>query len=156
MVDVATGRIVGEPITSPKFPEPSKLGGPKWEGMARDAEGNYYIIGAHVGKTDEERASKSVLLRFRLKDSDQPAIDDASVVRWNIARSLESALKAAGLDAKAVGQAEDRGPGDPREQEGRRLDLARAGDRPARARPTRSAPSRPTSPRRRRPTPSSS
>jgi hypothetical protein len=105
VIDVAAGRIVGEPITSPKFPEPSKLGGPKWEGMARDAEGNYYIIGAHVGKTDEERASKSVLLRFRLKDNgDQPAIDDASVVRWDIARSLESALKAAGLDAKAVGQ----------------------------------------------------
>jgi hypothetical protein len=104
VVDVATGRIVGEPITSSRFPEPSKLGGPKWEGMARDAEGNYYIIGAHVGKTDEERASKSVLLRFRLKDSDQPAIDDASVVRWDIARSLESALKAAGLDARAVGQ----------------------------------------------------
>jgi hypothetical protein len=104
VLDVATGRIVGEPITSPKFPEPSKLGGPKWEGMARDSEGNYYIIGAHVGKTDEERASKSVLLRFRLKDSDQPAIDDGSVIRWDIARSLESALKSEGLDAKAVGQ----------------------------------------------------
>jgi hypothetical protein len=104
VVDVKTGRILGEPITSPKFPEPSKLGGPKWEGMARDAEGNYYIIGAHVGKTDEERASKSVLLRFRLKDTEQPAIDDASVVRWDIARSLESALKTAGLDAKAVGE----------------------------------------------------
>jgi hypothetical protein len=103
-VDVATGRIVGEPITSSKFPEPSKLGGPKWEGMARDSEENYYIIGAHVGKTDEERASKSVLLRFRLKDGDPPQIDDASVVRWDIARSLESALKAAGLDDKAVGQ----------------------------------------------------
>ena len=53
--------------------------GPKWEGMARDSEGNYYMIGAHDGKTDEERATKSVLLRFRFKDSDQPAIDDASV-----------------------------------------------------------------------------
>ena len=104
VVEVAAGRIVGEPITSPRFPEPSKLGGPKWEGMARDGEGNYYIIGAHVGKTDEERTSKSVLLRFRLKDSDPPAIDDASVVRWDISRSLESALKAAGLDAKAVGK----------------------------------------------------
>ena len=104
VVDVATGCIVGEPITSAKFPEPSKLGGPKWEGMARDAEGNYYIIGAHVGKTDEERASKSVLLRFRLKDSDQPAIDDASVVRWDISRSLESVLKAERLDPRAVGQ----------------------------------------------------
>jgi hypothetical protein len=102
VVDVASGRVVGEPISSPKFPEPSKLGGPKWEGMALDTEGNYYIIGAHVGKTDEERASKSVLLRFRLKESDQPAFDDASVVRWEIAHSLESALKAQGLSDAQV------------------------------------------------------
>jgi hypothetical protein len=104
VVDVATGRIAGAPITSSKFPEASKLGGPKWEGMARDADGNYYIIGAHVGKTDEERACKSVLLRFRLRDSDQPAIDDASVVRWDITRSLESVLKSQDLDDKAVGK----------------------------------------------------
>ncbi len=104
VVDVATGRIVGQPITSPKFPEPSKLGGPKWEGMAHDSDGNYYIIGAHVGKTPEERTSKSVLLRFRLKDSDQPTIDDASVVRWDIARSLESALKAQGLAEAQVAE----------------------------------------------------
>jgi hypothetical protein len=104
VVDVATGQVVGQPITSPRFPEPSKLGGPKWEGMARDAEGNYYIIGAHVGKTDEERASKSVLLRFRLKEADHPAIDDASVVRWEIAHSLESSLKAQGLSESQVGQ----------------------------------------------------
>ena len=65
--------------------------------MARDCEGNFYLIGAHNGKTDEERATKSVLLRFRLKDGDSPAIDDASVVRWHIARSLEAVLKAEGL-----------------------------------------------------------
>ncbi len=70
--------------------------------MARDGEGNYYIIGAHVGKTDEERTSKSVLLRFRLKDSDQPTIDDASVIRWDIARTLESVLKSQGLAPAAV------------------------------------------------------
>jgi hypothetical protein len=104
VVDVATGRVAGAPITSPRFPEASKLGGPKWEGMARDAEGNFYITGAHVGKTDEERACKSVLLRFRLRDSEQPTIDDASVIRWNIARSLESVLRAEGLSDKAVGQ----------------------------------------------------
>ncbi|MHB1559554.1 MAG: hypothetical protein ACYC61_19070 [Isosphaeraceae bacterium] len=104
VVDVATGRIAGAPITSPRFPEASKLGGPKWEGMARDSDGNYYITGAHVGKTDEERACKSVLLRFRLQDSDQPTIDNASVIRWDIARSLESALRAEGLSDKAVGK----------------------------------------------------
>jgi hypothetical protein len=101
-VDAATGRLLGAPITSLRFPIASKLGGPKWEGMARDSDGNYYIIGAHVGKTDEERASKSVLLRFRLKDGDLPVIDDGSVTRWDIARSLESVLQAAGLGAEDV------------------------------------------------------
>jgi hypothetical protein len=70
--------------------------------MARDGEGSYYVIGAHVGKTDEERATKSVLLRFRLQDGDVPAIDAASVIRWDIARSLESALLALGLGAQDV------------------------------------------------------
>ena len=32
VVETATGRDLGEPITSPKFPVASKLGGPKWEG----------------------------------------------------------------------------------------------------------------------------
>ena len=50
--------------------------------MARDAEGNFYLVGAHNGKTDEERATKNVLIRFRLKDGDLPAIDDASIIRW--------------------------------------------------------------------------
>lgn len=102
VVDTATGRILGAPITSPSFPEKSKLGGPKWEGMAHDSEGNFYIIGAHVGKSDAERASKSVLLRFRLHDSEQPAIDDDSVVRFDISRSLASVLKAEGLDQTLV------------------------------------------------------
>ena len=102
IVDTATGRVLGEPITSPKFPVSSWLGGPKWEGMARDGEGNIYLIGAHVGKTDEERAAKSVLLRFRVSDGDSPAIDDSSVLSWHIARSLEANLKSEGLAAAAV------------------------------------------------------
>ena len=101
VVDLATGRLVGAPIRSPRFPPPTKTG-PKWEGMALDSEGSYYLVGAHSGKSDEERATKSVLLRFRLKPGDPPAIDDASVVRWDIARALESALKAEGLDAAKV------------------------------------------------------
>jgi hypothetical protein len=102
IVETATGRILGEPITSPKFPVASWQGGPKWEGMARDGDGNIYLIGAHVGKTDEERASKSVLLRFRISDGETPAIDDASVLSWHIARSLEANLKSEGLAAAAV------------------------------------------------------
>jgi len=101
VVEAATGRIMGAPLTSPRFPQLNG-GGPKWEGMARDADGNYYLIGAHTGKTDQERATKSVLIRFRLKDGDPPAIDDASIVRWDIARSLEAVLKAEGLPTKEV------------------------------------------------------
>ena len=102
VVDLASGRLVGTPITSPKFPTQSKSG-PKWEGMARDAEGNYYIVGSHSGKADAERDERSVLLRFRLKDGgDAPAIDDDSVVRWQIARPLAAALKGLGLDEAKV------------------------------------------------------
>ena len=102
IVETATARVLGKPITSPKFPAPSPLGGPKWEGIARDSEGNFYLIGAHTGKTDEERTAKSVLLRFRINDSDSPSIDDASVVSWHIARSLAANLQAEGLPPAAV------------------------------------------------------
>ncbi len=101
ILEVSTGRILGDPITSPRFPQVNG-GGPKWEGMARDAEGNLYLIGAHTGKTDQERATKSVLIRFRLKDGEPPAIDDASIIRWEIGRSLESVMKGEGLAAEAV------------------------------------------------------
>jgi hypothetical protein len=123
VVEAATGRLVGEPISSSKFP-PQTETGPKWEGMARDLEGNFYLVGSHSGKTDEERATRSVLLRFRLVSSDTPAIDDASVVRWEIARSLESALKAEGLDAKKVAKRKIEGLAI-RERKGRDGRLAR-------------------------------
>jgi hypothetical protein len=101
VVEAATGRILGAPLTSPHFP-PLNGPGPKWEGMARDSEGNLYLIGAYQGKTDEERATKSVLIRFRISEGDSPAIDDASIVRWDIGRSLEAALKSEGLAPKEV------------------------------------------------------
>jgi hypothetical protein len=83
VVDAATGRLMGAPITTPKCPAPNATG-PKWEGMALDSEGSYYLIGAHNGTTDEERATKSVLLRFRLTNGgrDLPTIDDASVIPY--------------------------------------------------------------------------
>jgi hypothetical protein len=101
VIETASGRILGEPLTSPHFPKKNE-GGPKWEGMGRDSDGNYYLIGAHNGKTDAERATKNVLIRFRLSDHDLPAIEDASVTTWHIARSLETALKAEGLATEAV------------------------------------------------------
>jgi hypothetical protein len=101
VVEAATGQILGEPLTSTHFPKKNE-GGPKWEGMARDSQGNFYLIGAHSGKTDEERATKSVLIRFRLQDGAAPAIDDASITSWRVGRSLEAALKSAGLPPEEV------------------------------------------------------
>ena len=96
IVETETGLVVGTPLTSSRFPKRNGSG-PKWEGMARDSAGNFYLIGAHNGKTDDERASKSVLIRFRLNKGDSPTIDDASITTWHVARSLESVLKSEGL-----------------------------------------------------------
>jgi hypothetical protein len=101
ILETASGRILGAPINSPHFPKKNDAG-PKWEGMARDSEGNFYLIGAHNGKTVEERATKSVLIRFRLNDGDSPAIDDASITTWHVARGLEAALKSDGLSPEEV------------------------------------------------------
>jgi hypothetical protein len=101
IVDTEHGQIIGEPLTSPRFPKKNDAG-PKWEGMARDSDGNYYLIGAHNGKTDAERTTKSVLIRFRLTEGDSPAIDDASIMTWHIGRSLEAALKTEGMPPEQV------------------------------------------------------
>jgi hypothetical protein len=105
VVDVATGALVGAPLGSSKLPATTKTG-PSWEGMAIDSEGNYYLVGSHSGKSDEERAASSLVVRFRLRGGDPPAIEDASVVRWNIAGPLEAALRARGLDAARVAERE--------------------------------------------------
>jgi len=99
VVELNTGRILGAPLTSPRFPVQNGAG-PKWEGLTLDSQGVYYIIGAHNGKTDEERATKSHLLSFRLKDVDaNPSIDDGSVTVYHAAAALEAALKAQGVSA---------------------------------------------------------
>jgi hypothetical protein len=120
VVDVATGALVGAPLVLPKFP-PTTKSGPKWEGMALDSGGNYYLVGSCSGPSDEERAASSAVVRFRLQGGETPAIDDTSVVRWDIfhgntlwlvadgetrrARSyatFEVAMKAAGLAVLGV------------------------------------------------------
>jgi hypothetical protein len=101
VVDVATGAILGAPVGSPKFPSTTSCG-PDWAGIALDSEGNYYLVGSHSGKSDEERAARSAVVCFRLRRDEPPAVDDASVVRWNIARSLEAALRTQKLDAESV------------------------------------------------------
>ena len=72
--------------------------------MALDSDGNYYLVGSHSGKSDEERAASSAIVRFRLRGGDSPAIDDASVTRWDISRSLEAALHVQKLDEKQLAE----------------------------------------------------
>jgi hypothetical protein len=98
------GRIIDPPITCSAFPKGLKAG-PKWEGMARDEKGNYYVIGAHSGTTAAERDERAYLLRFRLKEGDSntpPAIDDTSVVRWQVKEPLGQAMAAEGLSPEAM------------------------------------------------------
>jgi hypothetical protein len=71
---------------------------PKWEAMARDLEGAYYVIGSHSVKDPAEEDAqqklkdRSRLFRFRLKsdgaDGTPLTIDEASVVEWNIMDAL--------------------------------------------------------------------
>jgi hypothetical protein len=95
VVETATGRVVGDAVTAETLPATSSAG-PKWEGMARDSRGNFYAIGSHSGKTDEERSQRAHLVRFRFREDVKPgaapAIDPASVRRFEAAGSLASAL----------------------------------------------------------------
>jgi hypothetical protein len=103
VVDLGTGALVGAPFGSPKFPSTTS-NGTKWEGMALDSEGNYYLVGTHTDKNHEERAASIEVVRFRLRASEPPAVDDASVVRWDIDRPLEAALQAQKLDPARVAE----------------------------------------------------
>ena len=77
--------------------------------MARDSEGNYYLVGSHSGKTPGERDEHAKLIRFRLKTQpgtngslDAVAIDEGSVISWRLASPLIQALQHEGLNTKAV------------------------------------------------------
>jgi hypothetical protein len=95
VVEAATGKIVGPAVTSDALP-PTTASGPKFEGMARDSKGNYYAIGSHSGKTDDERGQRAHLLRFRfkgdLKPGEKPTVAPASVKRFDAWASLKTAL----------------------------------------------------------------
>src|SRR5271165_3731218 len=110
VIETATGRQVGPLLTCAKFPAETPKSS-KWEGMARDSEGNYYLVGSHSGKTPGERDEHAKLIRFRLKTQpgtngslDTVAIDEGSVISWRLASPLIQALQHEGLDVKAVDQ----------------------------------------------------
>ena len=150
VAESATGRLVGEPLTCDAFPKT-----PKWEGMAHDDRGNYYLTGAHTAKTEETLRLQAQMIRFRLKGTGTPgdplAIDPGSVRRWKLRDSLASALGREGADVKKLkieGLAVYTRPAGQDRPE--RLELAVG----LRARSTRSASSPPTSAATPPPTPS--
>jgi hypothetical protein len=94
VVEGATGKVLTNALTSKAFPKGLKVG-PKWEGMTRDDQGNFYVIGSHSGKTDDERNERAFLFRFRLNvgpNGSPVSINESSVVRWRVAPTLASAL----------------------------------------------------------------
>ncbi len=108
VIETASGRQVGPLLTCDKFPAETPRSS-KWEGMARDSEGNFYLIGSHSGKTQDERDQHAKLIRFRLKTQpgtsgspDTVVIDEASVITWRITTPLIQALEHEGLGTKAV------------------------------------------------------
>ncbi len=108
VIETATGRQVGPLLTCDKFPAETPKSS-KWEGMARDADGDYYLVGSHSGKTQVERDEHAKLIRFRLKTQpggsgglDSVAIDEGSVISWRLASPLIQALQHERLNAKAV------------------------------------------------------
>ena len=110
VIETATGRQVGPLLTCAKFPAETPKSS-KWEGMARDSDGNYYLVGSHSGKTPGERDEHAKLIRFRLKTQpgtsgslDAVAIDEGSIISWRLASPLIQALQHEGLDVKAVDQ----------------------------------------------------
>ena len=110
VIETATGRQVGPLLTCDKFPAETPKSS-KWEGMAQDSEGNYYLVGSHSGKTDGEREEHAKLIRFRLKSqpgshgaTDGVAIDASSVISWRIAGALIQALQHDGVSATGVSE----------------------------------------------------
>ena len=104
VVETATGWEVGERLTCDRFPNDAKIP-TKWEGMARDDRGWFYVIGSHGGKTDEERDAHSFLYRFRptLGPDGRPvAIDNDSARRWRLASGLKTAMAGDVRDDEAL------------------------------------------------------
>jgi hypothetical protein len=92
VVELATGRVK-QSLSLATFDNR-----PKWEDLAHDDEGNYYVIGSgFVEEPAEEGAQKKLmnvsrLMRFRLRSDGAAgtplAIDAESVIEWDISEAL--------------------------------------------------------------------
>jgi hypothetical protein len=104
IVETATGRVVTDALVCPTFPQGDKAD-PKWEGIARDDQGWFYVAGTHSGNKPEQRTQRAHIVRFRFKETSPgspPVIDAATARRWTLAKSLDAALKAEGLSEKSI------------------------------------------------------
>src|SRR4029077_2494366 len=91
-------------LTCSQFPNGAKIP-PKWEGLARDAQGFYYTVGTHSGVADNDREARSFLYRFRLiggTEGSPIAIDETTVRRWRIGAALKAALASEVADTAKV------------------------------------------------------
>jgi hypothetical protein len=88
IIEVSTRKILK---TLQKF-QPSKKN-PKWEALAKDETGNYYLIGSHNNADAEKLAARSLMFRFRLKneaeqDAEKIEIATDSVRELDVKESL--------------------------------------------------------------------
>ncbi|WP_165249409.1 hypothetical protein [Paludisphaera soli] len=103
LVEAATGRQAGA-LTSPRFPAETPKSS-KWEAMAADSDGAFYVVGSHSGKTEDERLQHRSLIRFRLEtgvDAAASTVDDASFASWRLDDGIVAALRGLGLPEAAV------------------------------------------------------
>lgn len=102
IVEAATARQVGT-LSSPRFPAETPKS-TKWEAMARDSDGGFYVVGSHSGKTEDEREQHRRLVRFRPVDGldGPPIVDDASVTSWRVDAGLARALRSLGVPDEAA------------------------------------------------------
>lgn len=91
IVEAATGRVLK---TLDRIQPVDK--NPKWEAMAKDEQGNYYVIGSHNHVDDEQKlALRSLMFSFRLENEMEPdgmniAIDTKTIKPLNVKDSLTS------------------------------------------------------------------
>lgn len=89
----------GEFVTKLKIKQADKK--PKWEALAKDDDGNFYVIGSHAGDSEEKVKKRATLFRFRLlKDGETFKIDEGD--KKTIKFDLTNSLKTLQIDGKNI------------------------------------------------------
>ncbi|MBK8809265.1 MAG: hypothetical protein IPN69_00830 [Acidobacteria bacterium] len=92
VIEAKTGRVIDQLVLA-GIDKPK----PKWEGLAKDDEGAFYVIGGHTVKKEEEsdiaklKARSRVFRFFIIENDENPSglgIDDSRILEWSVAESL--------------------------------------------------------------------